>query len=184
MHGRAAGAVGQGDARESAGDGESSATGGLRVRAGRHGGGVPVVRSTGPLSGGYGPQASHEVAGLLERRYAGCGKVTLVLDDLNTYTKGAFHAVFEPKWARELVRRIESFDTPKHGSWLIRGGTRAECDDPPVVGGHRIGELSELRTQIAAWSADLNARQRGVEWRMKIDDARCKLKAIYPRIMV
>ena len=48
-----------------------------------------------------------DVAALLEGRYAGCEKVTLVLDNLNTHTKGAFYKAFEPARARELVRRIE-----------------------------------------------------------------------------
>ena len=47
-----------------------------------------------------------EVAGLLEGRYADCPKVTLVCDNLNTHTKGAFYEVFDPARARELVRRI------------------------------------------------------------------------------
>ena len=54
----------------------------------------------------------------------------------------------------------------------------------PCLGGCRLGELRELRAQIAAWSADVNARQRGVEWRMKIDDARCKLKSVYTEIIL
>ena len=37
-----------------------------------------------------------EVAGLLEGRYADCEKITLVCDNLNTHTKGAFYKVFEP----------------------------------------------------------------------------------------
>ena len=59
-----------------------------------------------------------EVAGLLDGRYADCPKITLVCDNLNTHTKGAFYEVFEPTRARELVRRIEFCYTPKHGSWL------------------------------------------------------------------
>ena len=59
-----------------------------------------------------------EVAGLLEGRYADCEKITLVCDNLNTHTKGAFYEVFDPTRARQLVRRIEFCHTPKHGSWL------------------------------------------------------------------
>ena len=36
-----------------------------------------------------------EVADLLEGRYAECPKVTLVCDNVNTHTKGAFYEVFE-----------------------------------------------------------------------------------------
>ena len=125
---------------------------------------------------------AHEVADLLEGRYADCGKVTLVLDNLNTHTKGAFYAAFEPERARELVRRIEFCYTPKHGSWLNVAECELSAMTRQCLSGRRIGELSELRTEIAVWSTDVNARQRGVEWRMKIDDARCKLKTVYPNI--
>ncbi len=36
------------------------------------------------------------MAALLEGRYADCERVTLVCDNLNTQTKGAFYKVFEP----------------------------------------------------------------------------------------
>ena len=76
-----------------------------------------------------------EVAGLLEGRYAECEKVTLVCDNLNTHTKGAFYEVFEPVRARELVRRLEFCYTPKHGSWLNIGGERAQRHDAPMPAG-------------------------------------------------
>jgi transposase len=44
-----------------------------------------------------------EVAELLEGRYADKEKVTLVCDNLNTHTKGAFYEAFEPERARSLV---------------------------------------------------------------------------------
>ena len=46
----------------------------------------------------------------------------------------------------------------------------------------RIGDLAQLQSEIAAWSTDVNNTQRGVDWHMKIDDARCKLKSVYPNI--
>ncbi len=54
----------------------------------------------------------------LKWRYARCDEVTLVCDNLNTHTKGAFYEVFERSRARALVTRIEFCHTPKHGSWL------------------------------------------------------------------
>ena len=50
--------------------------------------------------------------------------------------------------------------------------------------GRRIGDLKELRREVAAWAADVNARQRGVDWQMTVTDARCKLKSVYPKIML
>ena len=127
---------------------------------------------------------AHEVAGLLEERYAGCEKVTLVPDNLYTHTKGAFYAAFEPERARELARRIEFCHTPNHGSWLNVAACELSAMTRQCLSGRRIGALSELRTQIAAWATAVNGRQHGVERRMRIDDARCKLKAVYPRIIL
>jgi hypothetical protein len=50
------------------------------------------------------------------------------------------------------------------------------------LSGRRIGELETLQEEIAAWSTDVNNSQRGVDWQMKITDARCKLKSVYPEI--
>ena len=51
------------------------------------------------------------------------------------------------------------------------------------LSGRRIGDLETLQTEIASWSKDVNTRQRGFDWRMKIGDARRKLKSIYPKTL-
>ena len=123
-----------------------------------------------------------EMANLLEGRYADCEKLILVSDNLNTHTKGAFYEAFEPAKARALVRRIEFCHTPKHGSWLNIAENELSSLTRQCVAGRRIGELAELKDEIAAWSIDVNSTQRGVDWQMKIDEARCKLKSVYPQI--
>ena len=124
-----------------------------------------------------------EVAGLLEGRYADCEKVTLVCDNLNTHAKGAFYEAFEPTRARQLVRRIEFCYTPKHGSWLNIAENELSAMTRQCVRGRRIGDLGTLHDEVSAWSTDVNGTQRGVDWQMKIDDARCKLKSVYPNIL-
>lgn len=123
-----------------------------------------------------------EMARLLESRYAKCEKVILVCDNLNTHTKGAFYEAFTPKRARSLVRRLEFCYTPKHGSWLNIAENELSALTRQCVAGRRIGDIKTLRREIAAWSDDVNKTQRGVNWQMKIDDARCKLKSVYPQI--
>jgi hypothetical protein len=123
-----------------------------------------------------------EMARLLEGRYARCEKVILVCDNLNTHTKGAFYEAFEPERARQLVRRIEFCYTPKHGSWLNIAENELSSLTRQCIAGRRIGDLETLQVEIAAWSEDVNQTQRGVDWQMKIDDARCKLKSVYPKI--
>ena len=123
-----------------------------------------------------------EMAGLLEGRFAGCEQVILVCDNLNTHTKGAFYAAFEPERARQLVRRIEFCHTPKHGSWLNIAENELSSLTRQSVGGRRFGDIGTLRDETAAWSTDVNRTQRGVDWQMQIADARCKLSSIYPKI--
>jgi DDE superfamily endonuclease len=122
------------------------------------------------------------MAELLDGRYADCAKVTLVCDNLNTHTKGAFYEAFEPERARGYVQRIDFCHTPKHGSWLNVAECELSCLTRQCLGDRRIGELTELQIEIAAWSEKTNAKQRGVDWQFRIDNARTKLKRLYPRI--
>lgn len=123
-----------------------------------------------------------EMGRLLEGRYAACRKVILVCDNLNTHTKGAFYEAFEPERARQLVRRIEFHHTPKHGSWLNIAENELSSLTRQCVAGRRFGDVEALQDETSAWSTDVNSTQRGVDWQMKLDDARCKLKSIYPKI--
>ena len=123
-----------------------------------------------------------EVARLLEGRYRKCSTVTLVCDNLNTHTIGAFYEAFPPARARALVRRIRFCHTPKHGSWLNVAECELSCLTSQCLTGRRIGELDFLQSEIRTWSEKTNAKQRGVDWQFKINDARRKLKRLYPKI--
>lgn len=123
-----------------------------------------------------------EMARLMEGRYAECEKVILVCDNLNTHTKGAFYEAFEPELARALVRRIEFHPTPKHGSWLNIAENELSSLTRQCVAGRRFADIPTLQEETSAWSTDVNSTQRGVDWQLKIDDARCKLKSVYPKI--
>lgn len=123
-----------------------------------------------------------EVAELLDGRYADCEKVILVCDNLNTHTKGAFYETFEPKRAREYVKRIQFCYTPKHGSWLNIAENELSALTRQCLGDRRIGDIITLNSEVQAWSEDVNSTEKGVDWQMKIDDARTKLKSLYPTI--
>lgn len=123
-----------------------------------------------------------EMARLLDGRYKKCEKVILVCDNLNTHTIGAFYEAFKPSQARRYVSRIEICHTPKHGSWLNIAENELSSLTRQCIGGDRIGDLKTLQQRIRVWLDDVNHTQRGVDWQMKIDDARCKLKSVYPKI--
>jgi hypothetical protein len=118
---------------------------------------------------------AEEVAPLLDTRYAGVERVTLVCDNLNTHTKGAFYEAFPPEKAREYVRRINFVYPPKHGSWLNIAECELSCLTSQCLADRRIGDLATLLAEIAAWSCRVNEKQRAVDWQFTIDKARYAL---------
>lgn len=125
-----------------------------------------------------------EMEALLRSRYADAKKVILVSDNLNTHTKGAFYEAFEPGQARAIVQRLEFRHTPKHGSWLNIAENELSSMTRQCLSGRRIPDIETLRRETAAWSLSSNERQRGVDWQFTIEDARHKLKSLYPKIIV
>lgn len=125
---------------------------------------------------------AQEVEELLRTRYASVEKVLLVSDNLNTHTPGAFYETFAPQKARSLVRRLEFCHTPKHGSWLNIAENELSSMTRQCITGRRFATVEELRTETTAWHDYSNTRQRGVDWQFKVDDARVKLKSIYPKL--
>lgn len=127
---------------------------------------------------------AREVEELLRTRYASAEKVILVCDNLNTHTPGAFYEAFDAEAARAIVRRLEFRHTPKHGSWL----NIAECELSALtrqcIQDRRFATIDELRKETTAWHQHTNNKQRGVDWQFRIDDARVKLKSVYPKIIV
>jgi hypothetical protein len=48
--------------------------------------------------------------------------------------------------------------------------------------GKRIATIEELQTQISAWENKRNADTKSVDWQFSTDNARVKLKWLYPKI--
>jgi hypothetical protein len=124
-----------------------------------------------------------EVEALLRTRYAAAEKVILVCDNLNTHTPGAFYEAFPPETARTIVRRLEFRHTPKHGSWLNIAENELSSMTRQCVKNRRFATIEDLRKETTAWYQYSNAHQRIVDWQFKVDDARIKLKSVYPKII-
>ena len=124
---------------------------------------------------------AHEMQRLLDGRYAGVPKITLVMDNLNTHTAGSLYEAFPPVEARLLAQRLDIHYTPKHGSWLniaeneLSTLTR-QCLD------RRIATLRAMRSHVAAWQRMRNQEKVPVRWRFTLDRARVKMLRVYPRI--
>jgi DDE superfamily endonuclease len=124
---------------------------------------------------------AHCVKDLLDVCYPDAERVVLVQDNLNTHTPASLYEAFEPAEAKRLADRLELHYTPKHGSWLnmaeIELAVLAEqCLD------RRLADRATLEREVAAWQAARNAAGRGVDWRFTTEDARIKLKHLYPAI--
>ena len=124
------------------------------------------------------------MAELLENRYADREKVIVVCDNLNTHSKGAFYEAFEPERAFALASRIEFHYTPKHGSWLNIAENELSSITRQCVANRRIGDVATLQHETSAWASEVSIKQRTVDWQMRLDDARCKLKSVYPKIVL
>lgn len=126
---------------------------------------------------------AEEMRHLLERDYPEAEKVVLVCDNLNTHKIASFYEAFVPDVARSLIERLEIHYTPKHGSWL----NIAECELSILTRqclDRRIPDMATLRSESRAWQKRRNTAQKGVDWRFSTDDARIKLKHLYPNILV
>ena len=119
---------------------------------------------------------------MLDTRYANTPQITLVCDNLNTHTKGAFYEAFPPDKAREYVRRINFVYTPKHGSWLKVAECELTCLTSQCLDDRRIGDIETLKSEITAWANRTNSKQRTVDWQFTVGKARIKLKRLYPKV--
>jgi len=107
-------------------------------------------------------------------------KIILVCDNLNTHTIDAFYAAFPPVEALKLVKRLEIHHTPKHGSWLNIAEIELsalfrQCLD------RRMEDLTLLVKETKKWEIFRNHNQKPVDWQFTSENARIKLKRLYPQ---
>ncbi len=118
---------------------------------------------------------------LVDEHYPDKEKIILVMDNLNTHKVGSLYQAFDPAEARRIAERLEIHYTPKHGSWL----DMAEIEIGVMVRqclNRRIPDQSTLRSEIDAWQKQRNEKAIRVDWRFTTEDARIKLKSLYPSI--
>jgi hypothetical protein len=109
-------------------------------------------------------------------------KIILVMDNLNTHKLGSLYAAFEQAEARLIADRLEIHYTPKHGSWLDMaeieiGVLSRQCLD------RRLPDQETLKREINAWQNTRNQKAIRVDWRFTAENARVKLKSLYPSIL-
>ena len=124
---------------------------------------------------------AHQIKELLDTQYPDAEVVRLVMDNLNTHTLGSLYETFPPEEARRLAKRLEIHYTPKHGSWLNIAEIELKALSTQCLE-RRIGTREVLEQEVSAWEQERNNAAVGVDWQFTTDDARIRLKRLYPKI--
>lgn len=112
--------------------------------------------------------------------YPDVKKIIVIADNLNTHTPASFYVAFEPTIAYEMAQKFEFHYTPIHGSWLNIAEAELSSLAIQCLGNQRIPSIDKLNEELRAWEIDRNMRQKGVNWQFTAEDARIKLKRLYP----
>ena len=122
---------------------------------------------------------AHVLKDLADVYFAQAETIVLIQDNLNTHAAASLYEAFPAPEARRLVERFEWHYTPKHGSWLNLaeselGALASQCLD------RRIPDKKTITDEVAAWVRERNKNHAGAEWHFSTDDARIKLRSLYP----
>lgn len=118
----------------------------------------------------------------LEAQYPQVETITVVLDNLSIHKKAHFYKFIEPAQARALVEKFRFVYTPVHGSWLNIAEIELRMLKQQCLA-RRMPDKQTIEDQIKAWATDKNNKQVKVDWQFSIDQARTKLKRLYPRFL-
>jgi len=116
---------------------------------------------------------------LVDEDYPEAEKIVLVTDNLNTHSTACLYERFAAAEARRIAAKIEWHYTPEHGSWL----NMAECELSVFARqclARRIPDIETLTRGATAWEEKRNQARVKIDWQFTTDDARIKLKRLYP----
>jgi hypothetical protein len=112
-------------------------------------------------------------------QYPDAEKITLVMDNYETHKPGSLYETFPAEKAKAIWNRFEFVYTPKHGSWL----NMAEIELNVLMGqclSCRIPDIEKIRSEVKAWQDTRNNKKATINWQFTTDDARIKLRRLYP----
>lgn len=124
---------------------------------------------------------AHQVQQLVDVHYPQAQKITLVMDNLNTHTGASLYKTFSAQEARRILDRLELRYTPKHGSWLNMAEIELSILSRQCLD-RRIADKETMENEVSAWVSPRNHCSEPMKWRFTTEDARIKLKHLYPTI--
>ena len=117
---------------------------------------------------------------IVDELYPNALRITVVLDNLNTHTPASLYDYFEPAEAKRIADKLDLQYTPKHGSWLNMAEIEFSALSRQCLKG-RIGSQEQMIAEVKAWETKRNEEKVGCDWRFTTQDARIKLKSLYPK---
>ena len=124
---------------------------------------------------------AHVCRDLVDQHFPDAEKILLVCDNLNTHKPSSFYKAFPAAEARRLAEKIEFHYTPKHGSWLNMAEIEFSVLSRQCLS-RRIRDQQTLKREIQTWQTQRNQQQSTVQWQFTTEDARIKLKKLYPSV--
>jgi len=103
------------------------------------------------------------------------------MDNLHTHTNAALYEAFEPSEAKRIADKFDIHSTPKHGSWFNRADIELSHLSRQCLGG-RIAAKATLLNKVQAWNTKRNETHAKAHWQFTTNDARVKLRRLYPII--
>ena len=126
---------------------------------------------------------SQEIKVLLDEKYPDAKRVVLVCDNLNTHKLSSLYKVFDKEEANRLCARLEIVYTPKHGSWLNIAEIELSVLTRQCLC-RRIPDIKTLQREAKAWEVRRNTEAKQVDWQFSTNDARIRLKRLYPQYYI
>jgi hypothetical protein len=123
---------------------------------------------------------AREIRQLVDVHRPEAKRITLVMDNLNTHSLGSLYEAFPPQEARRIINRLDVVYTPKHGSWLNMAEIELNVLTRQCLS-RRIPDKKTLTAETAAWQDDRNRKEANIDWQFTTEDARTKLKHLYPK---
>lgn len=118
---------------------------------------------------------------IADEMYPEAKKIRLVMDNFKTHNASAFYETFVPEEAKRLWDRFEFIFTPKHGSWLNMAEIELHVLNGQCLNCH-IATMQEITSEVEAWQNHRNNKTSTINWQFTNDQARIKLKRLYPSI--
>jgi len=118
---------------------------------------------------------------IADEKYPEAKKITLVMDNYNTHNASAFYETFEPSEAKRIWDRFEFIYTPKHGSWLNMAEIELHVLNSQCLNRH-MPDISMIKKEIKEWLSARNNKNSKINWQFTTNEARIKLKRLYPSI--